>query len=417
MVKSLTVLAPAVQHRVLLTLAVPDRTGASRMATNYCAAFLSRGHEVTVCHGPLPGRGIEGTMLGEMAAIGAELVEVPGMNRRMGLAAFRQVNETVRRITASVIVAFNQMDRPVAMWSAWRSGIPGVVSGQNQHQFHGSRLSRWLKRARYRFFLKRGMTAAICTSEAVRKELREMGVADDEALLLLPNGIDTAPYSRLSDSERNAVRAGLGLPEGCILGVNVGRLDPQKGHDVLLKAIHPLLIENPNLYLVIVGGQDEHVNRLDVLSYNEALRSFVEDHDLSERIRFAGWSDQVAGILGSGDFYVHSSRWEGPPLPLAALEGMAAGLPAVVTDCSGHPDGFVDGVHGYVVRKECETSLRKGLKSLLSHGLREMHLMGSQAQRLARERYDISVIGNYFVDVVEQVAGARVAVERGATDP
>jgi glycosyltransferase involved in cell wall biosynthesis len=66
-------------------------------------------------------------------------------------------------------------------------------------------------------------------------------------------------------------------------------------------------------------------------------------------VDFAGWRDDVPAILHAADAYVHSSLWEGPPLPLAMLEAMASRLPFIGTDCSGYPAGFQNGRHGFIV--------------------------------------------------------------------
>jgi glycosyltransferase involved in cell wall biosynthesis len=134
--------------------------------------------------------------------------------------------------------------------------------------------------------------------------------------LVLANGCDTSTF-RPDAAERAAVRAELGLPDDAVVLVSVARVHPQKDHPTLLAAVHEAQRADPRLQLVMIGtGTDALVP--------------TGPGGTDGRVRGLGPRDDVARLLRGCDVVVSSSTTEG--LPNALLEGMASGLPAVVTD-------------------------------------------------------------------------------------
>lgn len=141
--------------------------------------------------------------------------------------------------------------------------------------------------------------------------------------------------------------------DGIIRLGSVGRLDKQKGYDVLVAAFRQAFPEgNEPVTLVIVGtGPDREV--LEVLADGDA------------RISLAGFSNDVAGRMAEMDAFVSSSRFEG--LALVVLEAIKAGLPLLVTDVAGNrelADLQAPGVVA-VVAPDDISALAKGLVALV----------------------------------------------------
>jgi glycosyltransferase involved in cell wall biosynthesis len=164
--------------------------------------------------------------------------------------------------------------------------------------------------------------------------------------------------------------------------------------------------------LLLIGSVVDSAHQRSSEAYADGLRELVRSNGMEERVIFAGWRDDIPLLLSASDSYVHSARWEGPPLCLAVLEGMAARRPVISTDCSGWPEGFAQGVHGYVVRTEDVDALAGAMRGILSASAAERREMGEAARRLAEESYDISVIGDRFVDLVEAATRPRSSAAR-----
>jgi len=113
-----------------------------------------------------------------------------------------------------------------------------------------------------------------------------------------------------------AVPAARAMPGGGRVIGTLGRLVPQKGHDVLVEA----LTELPDARAVIVG---EGPSRAE-------LEQLARRLGVDDRLELPGWSDDAPGYLPTFDVFVLPSRDEG--LPLAMLEAMLAGVPVVASD-------------------------------------------------------------------------------------
>lgn len=101
--------------------------------------------------------------------------------------------------------------------------------------------------------------------------------------------------------------------------VSIGRLEPQKGLDVLMRALAVVHEHVPDVSLTIVGDG----------SQREGLAALRDELRLGEAIAFAGWVPQVESVLDAADLLVLPSRWESQGR--VVLEAMARGLPVVAT--------------------------------------------------------------------------------------
>ena len=108
--------------------------------------------------------------------------------------------------------------------------------------------------------------------------------------------------------------------------VSVGRLVPAKNFATLIRAVAAARGVIPDLSLWIVGNGDER----------RALQRLCAELDVASIVRFCGERRDVGRWLRAADVFVLSSISEG--LPIALLEAMAAGLPAIVTDVGGLPE-------------------------------------------------------------------------------
>ncbi|WP_395337192.1 glycosyltransferase family 4 protein [Novosphingobium sp. BL-8H] len=166
----------------------------------------------------------------------------------------------------------------------------------------------------------------------------------------------------------------------------VGRLVPQKGFDLLLKAFAKVVGEFPEWNLVIWGKGPERSNLEDM-----ALRLGLQD-----RVRFAGVSERPGGWVDHADIFVMSSRYEGWGNALA--EALAAGIPAISFDCNWGPGEFIDqNVNGLLVPPEDIETLAENMRELM----RDPELrnrLGNNARAIAE-----ALSANSVVDAWEKV--------------
>lgn len=133
--------------------------------------------------------------------------------------------------------------------------------------------------------------------------------------------------------------------------IMVGRFEPQKRHDELVKALTPLAGMNWMLSLVGDGFT------------RQAIDNLVASLGLKDRVNFLGQRRDVLQLLQQSDIFVMTSDYEG--FPLSILEAMKVGLPVVVNDVDGNSEAVISGQTGYLVASGDAKSLTQSLKSLI----------------------------------------------------
>ena len=139
--------------------------------------------------------------------------------------------------------------------------------------------------------------------------------------------------------------------------VAVGRLEPQKGFDLLLRAYAELQKRGVTEPLVIVGeGKDR-----------EKLQELAQSLEVTEHVVFAGFQANPYPWLAGAKVFVSSSRFEGFCRVIA--EALSVGTPVVSTDCPSGPAEVLEyGEAGVLVPNEDVSALAEGIYQLLRDG-------------------------------------------------
>jgi glycosyltransferase involved in cell wall biosynthesis len=168
----------------------------------------------------------------------------------------------------------------------------------------------------YRLFYRRA-DKVICQTQSMAGDLAcKLGVPEDR-LTVLPNPVDVEEirrYLNLNPAPQSSSGPHL---------LAVGRLSPEKGHVLLLKAMVSVRREFPQASLLIAGAGPEEA----------ALKAACHVLGLDAAVRFAGYIDRPWTFFPAATLFVLPSRHEG--LPNALLEAAAAGLPIVALPASG----------------------------------------------------------------------------------
>jgi glycosyltransferase involved in cell wall biosynthesis len=207
----------------------------------------------------------------------------------------------------------------------------------------------------------------IAVSSQIRDELIRTGTPA-EAIRVVLNGIDPALFCRQRELEESA-RQQVGLSREHVVVGGVGRLEPQKRFDVLLRAFARASHDQPGWRLLIAG---EGSCRAD-------LESLVRDLGLSGRARLLGQVRDVVSLHHALDLFVQSSDYEGTSN--AVLEAMALETPTVATNVGGTAELIEDGVHGRIVPPDDVAALGR---TMLEVG--ENRDLATRMSRAARER-------------------------------
>lgn len=287
-------------------------------------------------------------------------------------------------------------DRYLSM-IARSAGVPHVVVTEHIVGEAHSRGQRALKRDE----LRNADAVTAVTGAIVDTLVRDYGI-ERSLVSVIPNGADVPDPEREEPLARRWRERFLATPLKP-LWVVAGRLEEQKGHDLLLEALVPLLQQGLDFTLVVAG--------------DGSRRGWLEQRalslGLSPRVQFVGQLEDVGGLLAAADGVVVPSRWEG--LPLVLLEAMVRGRPIVATAVGGMADAVEDGVTGTLVPANDVPALAAALEHLHRRADRAWRL-GRAAADVVRERYTWHAVVEEFESVYDDVLGLATVTPESRTE-
>ena len=171
--------------------------------------------------------------------------------------------------------------------------------------------------------------------------------------------------------------------------IAVGRLEKQKGFDILIDAYARLAEDFPDWDMVVLGEGSER----------EQLEEQIKRKGLSSRFCLPGRVGNTGDWYARADFFVMSSRFEG--FPNVLVEAMAYGLPAVSFDCdTGPEDIIVNEVNGILVSPdEGEKGLSSSMIEMIRDDMKRKRM--AESSKLVRRHFSITQIAKHWNNILE----------------
>jgi glycosyltransferase involved in cell wall biosynthesis len=278
--------------------------------------------------------------------------------------------------------------RPDVMDAGVARGM-GIATVTTVHGFTGNgwrnRFYEHLQRRSYRRF-----DAVVAVSRPLVERLRRSGVPA-ERVCLVPNAYRRAK----TPLDRRAARERLGLREDVRVVGWVGRLQHEKGPDVLLDAVASSQFPGDVLVSIVGSGRDR-----------EALAERARTLGIAHRVKFHGLVADAERVFPAFDTLVLSSRTEGTPMVL--FEAMATRTPIVATSVGGVPD-VLPGDSATLVPSERPAMLARAIAETLQD-----RAEASRRASIALERLDTVYGTDPWVAAYENVyhAARRLTAAR-----
>jgi GalNAc-alpha-(1->4)-GalNAc-alpha-(1->3)-diNAcBac-PP-undecaprenol alpha-1,4-N-acetyl-D-galactosaminyltransferase len=293
-----------------------------------------------------------------------------------GWRRIRLLREAIIASKPDVIISFLNTVNVITSIATWQLNIPIVVS---EHIYPGFTDVNQVWQILMKLTYRHADLVTLLTESA----LAFYPAAKGYRSIVMPNPVVTPDLA--IDPERLLVSPML---------IAVGRLQPQKGFDLLIRAFSQLQSKYPDWQLTILG---EGPIRKEL----EELRSQLQSID---RIHLPGQVQNVNAYLRQADIFVLSSRFEG--FPMSLCEAMACGLPVLSTDClSGPREIITDGVDGMLVATEDINALADGLDALMSNPTKRQQLAQSAPQIL--DRFGLEQVMKMWSHRIEEAINFR----------
>jgi len=247
------------------------------------------------------------------------------------------------------------------------AGVPLIVSGVRvaERRAKGHLLADQLTH--------RLAEAHVCVSRAVEDYHAAAARIPRSRVVVIPNAIE-APSANPPSADRST----LNLAPAAAKLVFIGRLEPQKGLDLLLDAIARLPTEKRLSLAVLGAGPDRQQSEQQ-----------AERLGIANLVRFLGWRPNPAEWIAAADALALPSRWEG--MPNVVLEAMAMGKPVIATNVEGVADLIEDGRTGWIAEPESPASLSNTLLRFLNDQNR-WAAMGAAARQKAASEFAVAAI-------------------------
>jgi D-inositol-3-phosphate glycosyltransferase len=247
----------------------------------------------------------------------------------------------------------------------------------------------------------------IAATMAEKAQLEWLYKADSRKISIIPPGVDISHFYPIPVDEAKSF---IGLPLNEKMILFVGRIEPLKGVDTVIRAMAHLKFSDISkrhpVHLAIIGGDP---NASPEAMNAEMLRLQQMCHDLcmDRMVVFLGkrGQDTLPYYYSAAEALVMPSHYES--FGMVALEAMACGTPVIASQVGGLAFLVQNGVTGYSIPDQDPDALADSLKKLLGDStVREE--MGKRAAEYARE-YSWPLISTQILDVYKEICRGEIS--------
>ena len=326
-----------------------------------------------------------GRKAAEIERLGTRVVHL----KKRGRIDLGLVRDLVRLIRAERIDVVQTFLIGANLWgrlAALIARVPVVIASERN-------VDVWeepLKRGLGRLLLALGTDRIVANAEAVRSYLIDRGAAP-KRVVTIRNGVDMERFAGALDVA--SLRRSLRLAVDDQVAAVVARLEPQKGHAIVLEAVAQLRDRFPRLRYLFVGGG----------SAETAIRAEVARRGLEDRVLFTGFRTDSADLIRAADFSILVSTKEG--LSNTLLESLAAGRPVIASRVGGNAEVVSSDV-GLLVPPRDPAALAQAIAQLANDPTAAAR-MGEQGRERAAREFSVPRMAAETAALYEELGRAR----------
>ncbi len=241
-----------------------------------------------------------------------------------------------------VLVCCQNKDVRIGARAAKKAGVPAIFARQG--------IQNLSNRKKYIKPFTQYIDGIITNTKSIKEIYESFGWFPDHFIHVIYNGVEIPDRVDTIDLHEK-----FNLPPDSKIIISSGRLDYQKGFDVLIK-VAVKAKENNFKWQFLIAGKGKLKKELNVMAI---------DAGVSGMVHFIGFFDRMPALLQASDVFVLPSRYEG--MPNALLEAMAVGKASVATRVNGVPELVEDGISGFLAEPENPQQIFEKLYELLTN--------------------------------------------------
>lgn len=241
----------------------------------------------------------------------------------------------------------------------------------------------------------------VAATDHERALLRDIYRVHPEWVRVVPLGVDLDHFRPL---DRVAARARVGFAPHERVILAVGRLEPLKGLDILIRAVAAMQ-DRHDVVIAIIGGDDRAEPE------RARLQAVAEECGVTEHVRFLGSRphDDLPDYYNAADVVAIPSFYES--FGLVAVEAMACGTPVVASRVGGLASTVIDGCTGYLVPWRSPERFAEPLERLLRDEFLRCQLGAAAARHMQSYSWDAvaTQVADVYAELVEERRAASAS--------
>lgn len=245
----------------------------------------------------------------------------------------------------------------------------------------------------------------IATTGQEKKTLLSLGKYSKEKVSVIPAGVN---LHRFTPKNKMAIRKKLGLSEKKKIIVYAGRMEKNKGGDILVQAIDQIKKHYPKVFseieVYMFSGDPRKIQKREKeeQTLRRRIRQLISDSNLGETIKLHNGitQEKLHYYLTAADLVVVPSFYES--FGLIAIEAMASGTPVVVSNVGGLKATVKDGVTGFHAQVGKPSDFAKKMVKVLKNDKLAKRLSQNAIDRV-HKNYDWDRIASETLDVYKEV--------------
>ncbi|HEY6120925.1 MAG TPA: glycosyltransferase family 4 protein [Pyrinomonadaceae bacterium] len=351
--------------------------GGERHLADLSNELVRRGHDVYAVLRP------RSPLLSRLTQLAQDHIKIMPLSNALDVKSANSLAGFVKQKQIQIVHAHMARDYSIAAYAARRNQATRLIVTRHVlfklNRLHRATLARAAR--------------VIAVSEAVARELRTQDLLPPSRISVVHNGVDVEALAGALTT-REEVRRKLNVNERSLLVGTIGQLNPNKGHEDLVRAMAQIVKSVPLVDLVIAGA-DPSSNSATATS----LKRLSTDLGLENRVRFLGEIENSISLLPAFDVFVSASHTES--FGLAMVEAMACGLPLVATSTDGANEVIAENQTGFIVPIGDHEALAASIITLANDAQLRVK-MGRSGQLRARECFGLK----RMVDAIEEIYSA-----------